>query len=482
MTPVAACFRVRVALILILFAGVLAGYPGGDAAAQAQTAETPTSRQQINLTFAHVVKRAAPAVANIYSRKVVRQRAVPPLFQDPFFRRFFGEGFGSGAPRSRIQNSLGSGVVVDAKGVIVTNHHVVAGADEITVVLADRREFEAKLIGSDERTDLAILQVETGGERLPFLELRNSDDVEVGDLVLAIGNPFGVGQTVTSGIVSATARTRVGVTDMNFFIQTDAAINPGNSGGALVDVEGRLIGVNTAIYSRSGGSLGIGFAVPSNMVRQVVSGFMAGGKVVRPWLGAWGKTVTADIAYTLGMKRPTGVLVEQIYPGGPADRAGIQVGDVVLGVNDQVTDDAESLNYRIATLPPGGRATLKFLRKGAETAVAINLQPPPERPARDTSELDGPNPFAGAIVANMSPALAEELGVERFRPGVIMLQVRGRGTAARLGFRPGDMILELNGERVTSVATLKKLTARRAGRWEVVLNRAGKNLHLIVDG
>ncbi len=462
MTPTAARILARAALIVVAL--VLSGQPGGGAAAEDQA---PASRQQINLTFAPVVKRAAPAVANIYSRKVVRQRPVPPLFQDPFFRRFFGrefgQEFGQGAPRSGIQNSLGSGVVVDPEGVIVTNHHVVAGADEITVVLADRREFDASVIGSDERTDLAVLRVDTGGERLPFLALRNSDDVEVGDLVLAIGNPFGVGQTVTSGIVSATARTRVGVSDMNFFIQTDAAINPGNSGGALVDVEGRLIGVNTAIYSRSGGSLGIGFAVPSNMVRQVVSGFMAGGKVVRPWLGAWGRTVTADIAYSLGMKRPTGVLVEQVYPGGPAERAGIRVGDVLLAVNDRITDDTESLDYRIATLAAGGRASLTYRRKGGEKTVTIALQAPPERPARDTAALDGPHPFAGAVVANMSPALAEELGVERFRPGVIILQVRRRANAGRLGLRPGDMIVALNGETIGSVAILRKAD-RAAGR------------------
>ena len=481
MTPIAACASFRASLIVIALA--MASLPTSDVAAQAQTqTQTPTSRQQINLTFAPVVERVAPAVANIYSRKVVRQRSVPPLFQDPFFRRFFGQGFGRGAPRSRIANSLGSGVVVDAEGVIVTNHHVVAGADEITVVLSDRREFDAELIGSDERTDLAVIRVDTGGERLPFLRMRNSDDVKVGDLVLAIGNPFGVGQTVTSGIVSALAQTRVGVTDLNFFIQTDAAINPGNSGGALVDVEGRLIGVNTAIYSQSGGSLGIGFAVPSNMVRQVVSGFVAGGKVVRPWLGAWGKTVSADIATSLGMKRPSGVLVEQVYPGGPADKAGVRVGDVLLGVNGQAVVDAESLSYRIATLPAGGRATLRYLRRGAEGAVTINLQTPPEQPLRDTSELTGRHPFSGATVANMSPALAEELGIDRFRPGVLILRVDRRRNAGRIGFRPGDMILEVNGQKVSSVRALSGLMERRADRWQIVLRRGGKNLRLAVDG
>jgi serine protease Do len=249
-----------------------------------------------------------------------------------------------------------------------------------------------------------------------------------------------------------------------------------------VDVQGRLIGVNTAIYSRSGGSLGIGFAVPSNMVRQVVSGFLAGGKVVRPWLGAWGRTVTADIAYSLGMKRPAGVLVEQVYPGGPAERAGLRVGDVILAVNDQPADDTESLAYRVATLSAGERATLRYRRKGIERTVSIDLQAPPERPARDASELDGPHPFAGAVVANMSPALAEELGVERFHPGVIILQVRRRANAGRLGLRPGDMIVALNGEKITSVAVLKQSVARRRGPWRIVLGRGGKTLRLVVDG
>jgi serine protease Do len=444
--------------------------------------QVPVSREQVHLSYAPVVKKAAPAVVNIYSRKVVRQREVPSLFNDPFFRRFFGQGFMPGLPRARVENSLGSGVVVDAGGTIVTNHHVVAGADEITVVLADRREFEAKLIGSDERTDLAILKVNTGGEELPFLELRDSDSVQVGDLVLAIGNPFGVGQTVTSGIVSALARTRVGVTDLNFFIQTDAAINPGNSGGALIDIQGGLIGVNTAIYSRTGGSMGIGFAIPSNMVRQVVSGFKVSGKVVRPWLGAYGTNVTSDIAHSLGIERPAGVLIEDVYSGGPADRAGIRVGDVLLSVDAKTVDDADALDYRIATLPVGGKTTLKFWRKGREQSAALDLVAPPERPARETTELSGRHPFAGATVVNMSPALAEELGTGRFRPGVIILQIRGGSTAARLGFQTGDSILEVNGQKVVTVAALKSLIDRPADRWRIGIRRGEKTLKLVIGG
>ena len=245
---------------------------------------TPSSKEQVMLSYAPLVKKAAPAVVNIYTRKVVRTRSYSPLFDDPFFRRFFGDTLrGVPAPtRKRVQNSLGSGVIVDGSGTVVTNHHVIAGADDVTVVLADRREFDAKIIGSDERTDLAVLKIDTAGEVLPSLKFRDSDDIEVGDLVLAIGNPFGVGQTVTSGIVSAIARTNVGISDLGSFIQTDASINPGNSGGALVTMDGRLVGINSAIYSKGGGSVGIGFAIPANMVRTVIDGLLGGGKLVRP--------------------------------------------------------------------------------------------------------------------------------------------------------------------------------------------------------
>ena len=230
----------------------------------------PNSQAEIKLSFAPLVKKVAPAVVNIFTRKTVTQRSFSPLFDDPFFRRFFG-GQLRKSPKSRkkVQNSLGSGVIVKSDGIVITNHHVIKGAEEITVVLSDRREFGAEIIVSDKRTDLAILKIRELNDELPFLALRDSDDLEVGDLVLAIGNPFGVGQTVTSGIVSALARTQVGINDLNFFIQTDAAINPGNSGGALVSLDGKLVGINSAIYSKGGGSVGIGFAIPTNMVRTV---------------------------------------------------------------------------------------------------------------------------------------------------------------------------------------------------------------------
>ncbi|MEK9661041.1 MAG: trypsin-like peptidase domain-containing protein, partial [Alphaproteobacteria bacterium] len=305
----------------------------------AQLRVVPETREQIDLSFAPLVKRASPAVVNIITRRVVAVKpAVPPLFDDPFFRRFFGEPTPR-EPREREQGAVGSGVIVSPDGVIVTNHHVIEGADEIRVVLADRREFAARLIRDDERTDLAVLRVDNGDTPLPWLELANSDELEVGDLVLAIGNPFGVGQTVTSGIISGLARTNVGITDFNFFIQTDAAINPGNSGGALVTMDGRLAGVNTAIFSRSGGNQGIGFAVPANMVRTVIASVDGGLRVIRPWLGAALQNVDRSISEALGLERPFGVLITDMHPNGPAKRAGLVTGAVIVSVNGQPVAD-----------------------------------------------------------------------------------------------------------------------------------------------
>lgn len=444
--------------------------PAVRGAAGRAEASVPESAQQIQLSFAPVVRIAAPAVVNIYSRRVVRA-GPSPFLDDPFFRRFFGENFSFGLPRQRVENSLGSGVIVAPDGTIVTNHHVVAGADEITTVLADRREFAARLLGSDERTDIAVLKVDAGGERLPFIEFRDSDTVEVGDLVLAIGNPFGVGQTVTSGIVSAEARTRVGISDLNFFIQTDAAINPGNSGGALVDISGRLIGINTAIYSKSGGSIGIGFAVPSNMVHSVVAGFVGGGRVQRPWIGAWGRSVTSDVAQALGMRRPAGVLIEEVADGGPADRAGIRTGDVVLEVNGKPVDDPQALGYRVATLPVGGSAEILVWSAGSQRNVGLPLRSAPEDPPRNALELGGSQPLSGATVANLSPALAEELGTDRFYRGVVVLTVRPGSPAERIGLQTGDRILVINGEEISSPSSLRKQVGRRVQQWQIVVGR-----------
>jgi serine protease Do len=455
---------------------------GWSALAGAAERRLPSSQAEVKLSFAPLVKGAAPAVVNVYTRKMARGRRTSPLFDDPFFRRFFGESFGFdlGPSRSERQNSLGSGVIVSADGMIVTNHHVVEGADEIRVVLADRREFAAAVVGSDERTDLAVLRVDPGPAKLPFLELRDSDEVEVGDLVLAIGNPFGVGQTVTSGIVSAVAQTRVGVSDLNFFIQTDAAINPGNSGGALVAMDGRLVGINTAIFSKTGGSHGIGFAIPSNMVRAVLAGLGAGGRVVRPWLGAWGDSVGSDVAASLGLARPSGLLIKDVYPGASAAQAGLKAGDVLLTVNGHEVNDPESLKYRIATLAVGDRAALEVWRRGRKQSLEVRLAAAPEDPPRATAELEGPHPLAGATVDNLSPALAEQLGLEPRRPGVIILEMRAGSPASRLRFRVGDVVESVNDRQVRTVADLKASLGARADEWRFVLDRRGQPFKLVV--
>ncbi|MFV2093140.1 MAG: trypsin-like peptidase domain-containing protein, partial [Hyphomicrobiales bacterium] len=307
------------------------------ALASADLPPLPQNAAGLRLSFAPVVKRAAPSVVNVYAKQIVRERRRSPMFEDPLFRRFFGERLGG--TRERVKNSLGSGVLVASDGIVVTNNHVIKDSTEIRVALADGREFEAKVLLKDERTDLAVLRIQGGKGAFQALGFADSDQVEVGDLVLAIGNPFGVGQTVTSGIVSALARTDVGITDFRFFIQTDAAINPGNSGGPLIDSLGRVIGINTAIFSRSGGSNGIGFAIPSNMVRIVVQSARAGKLVRRPWLGGGFQKLTSEVAASLGLDRPRGALVTELVPAGPLARAGVRRCDVIVEVDGRKAND-----------------------------------------------------------------------------------------------------------------------------------------------
>ncbi len=443
--------------------------------------QTPTSREQIKLSFSPVVKSAAPAVVNIYTKRIVR--AASPLLADPFFRRFFGDALPPGAVQERVQRSLGSGVIVTPDGTVVTNHHVIKDADEVTVVLADRREFEARVVGSDERSDLAVLKVEPArGETLPVLPMGDSDAIEVGDLIIAIGNPFGVGQTVTSGIVSALARTNVGITDYRSFIQTDAAINPGNSGGALVDMSGRLIGINTAIYSRDGGSNGIGFAIPTALVKSVLAGITQTGKVVRPWLGASGQAVTSELAQAMRLPRPAGVLLNAVAKDGPAARAGLRVGDVVTHVQGREVDDPEGLRFRLATLALGTDARVGFLRDGVERTADVRLIAPPENPPREVTDVNGANPFTGATIANLNPALAEEVGMSSAATGVVILRIKRGSIANRLQFQPGDIILRINDRPVATVAEAKQSLSANRDVWRITINRDGQTLSMQVGG
>jgi Do/DeqQ family serine protease len=430
--------------------------------ATAQTVQ-PRSDMDLRATYAPVVERAAPAVVNIYTKRVVSQR-MRSVWDDPFFRDFFGD-VPSGPSRQRVQSSLGSGVIVDASGIVVTNNHVIENAGEIKVVLADRREFEAEVLLTDPQTDLAVLKVQ-GGEGLPHLSFADSDNAAVGDIVLAIGNPFGVGQTVTSGIVSALSRTAASISDFQFFIQTDAAINPGNSGGALVDVDGNLLGVNTAIYSRSGGSNGIGFAIPGNLVRQVVNSAVGGQMMVRrPWLGVQGSTVTSSIAAAVGLDRPIGAIVADVYPKGPAARAGIKEGDVILSIGGQDILDAEGLRYRPATRQAGERVAVRYMRDGDTREATVRLDYPPEDPPRNETRLEGNHPLNGATIANLSPALAEELGRSPMGKGVIITEVEPGSIARRYRFNRGLTIVSVNGVEVERVEDAVKAFAAPARRY-----------------
>ena len=465
------------AAVLAVFALLVLSAPAG-----AQQRAAPESAVAMKQSFAPVVKRAAPAVVNVYVRHRVEQM-VSPFFNDPVFGRLFGERFG--VPRERIQNSLGSGVLVAPEGVVVTNNHVIQGSGdtEITVALSDGREFPAKVILKDEQTDLAVLRLDAGGVKFTSIEFSDSDGLEVGDLVLAIGDPFGVGQTVTSGIVSALARTQVGISDYQFFIQTDAAINPGNSGGALVDMDGRLIGINTAIFSQSGGSHGIGFAIPSNLVRLVVQSALTGGKVQRPWLGAALQSVTPDIAESLGLTTPSGALVAKVHAKGPAAKAGLRAGDVVVSVDDKPVQDPQAFQYRFLTKGIGGATQLGVLRKGQQIKTSIALIAPVEDPPRDARELQGRHPLTGSTVANISPAVAAEVGIDDdMREGVVVLEVKDQTPAARLGVKRGDIVVGINDEKVKSVAQLAAALDAAGGGWRLSVERGGKVFNLAIQG
>jgi Do/DeqQ family serine protease len=437
----------------------------------------PSSPGQLTLSYAPVVKRVAPAVVNVYAAKIVENRN--PLLDDPIFRRFFGN---PGGPREQIQRSLGSGVVIDPSGFVVTNNHVIEGADQVKVSLADKREFEAEIVLKDARSDLAVLRIGDKRERFAAIDLGDSDALQVGDVVLAIGNPFGVGQTVTHGIVSAVARTQIGITDYQFFIQTDAAINPGNSGGALVDLSGRLVGINTAIFSRSGGSQGIGFAIPVNMVRGVIASAQGGSSVVRrPWLGAKLQAVTAEIAEGLGLKRLTGALIASITPKGPAARAGLKTGDLIVSVDGQPVDDSNAFDYRFATKPVGGQAQLAVVRGGRELRVAVALEIAPESP-RDEVVVRARSPFLGATVANLSPALADELRLDSSSAGVAVLSIADGSIAQNLGFQKGDVVLTINNEQIASTADLQKAVAQPSRLWRITILRGGQQISVVFGG
>jgi Do/DeqQ family serine protease len=427
----------------------------------------PETRSEIELTFAPLVREVSPAVVNVYTQKTVKTGVTPMEMLL----------YGRAAPQSRVQNSLGSGVIVRDDGVIVTNNHVVEDADSFRVVLSDRREYPAELVLNDERTDLAVLKINTGGDKLPVLHYADTREAQVGDLVMAIGNPFGVGQTVTSGIISATARTDVGISDYSFFIQTDAAVNPGNSGGALVDMKGQLVGVNTAIFSRGGGSNGIGFAIPSEMVKRVVDAAMNEGTFVRPWLGLAAQSVSFDMAKAQGLSRPIGVMVTEVYDGGPADKSGLRRGDLVTAIDGREVFDEKGLKFLAAIRNPGEKAQLNVLRGGRNQVIGVKVEPPPGATEADIVLLEGQDVFNGARVVELSPRLAEENGLDPFQKGSgIYVYSVARRSVARNYFRPGDIIRSVNGKQTKTVKDLEAVLKDSDRSWNIELDRNGRTI------
>ncbi|MBY5974251.1 trypsin-like peptidase domain-containing protein [Ferrimonas balearica] len=436
-------------------------------------ARIPFSKEEITLSFAPLVKEATPAVVNIYAKRIVETRS-SPFANDPIFSEFF-RNFAPSRPR--VQNSLGSGVILSDDGYVVSNYHVVGQADEIKVVLNDRREFDATVLLSDPQADLAILKLE-GAEDMPHLDLRDSDTVEVGELVLAIGNPFGVGQTVSSGIVSGLARSGTATgNERGYFIQTDAPINPGNSGGALIDVNGDLIGVNTSILSRSGGSNGIGFAIPASLVAQVLDQAEAGNdRFQRPWAGITGQSVDADMAAHFGLDRPEGIAITQMHPASPFAEAGFQPGDVILAVDGMPVSSPPEMIFRMTVAGLGNAVEVTRLRDGREREIEVTLAPPPEDPPRDPVTTNQASALPGMRLITVNPAVIAENQLPQDARGAMIDDPGAIGT--RAGLQRGDVIQAVN-DTVVDGAPMAEVALTRANVFlQLTVLRDGRSLSL----
>jgi serine protease Do len=446
--------------------------------------------------YSAVVRRVVPAVVKISISKVTKQQTGfesdgsqggMPEGMDPLFRQFFGRGSGNQfqMPQERNERALGSGVIISPEGYILTNNHVVDGATSVVVTLHDKREFKARVVGTDPRTDIAVIKID--GSNFPALTLGDSSKVEVGDVVLAIGNPFGVGQTVTSGIVSATGRAGLGIEQVEDFIQTDAAINPGNSGGALVDDEGQLIGINTAILSgNSGGSQGIGFAVPINMARSDMDQIVAHGKVEHGYIGILPQDVTSQLAKSFNAKDTSGALVGQVTPDSPASRADLKRGDIIVAINGESVNDANQLRLRIGMMAPNSTATLKVMRNGQPQNVSVTLgeYPSKEESAglNNHSSATPDRSLDGVSVENITPETAQDLKLPASTPGVVVSEVNPASRAADAGLKPGDVIQQVNHETVANVRDFSQVIGKsgKDDSFLLLVSRDGNTMFLAV--
>jgi serine protease Do len=448
--------------------------------------DRPVNREgRFGVSFSPIVKKVAPSVVKISTSikgREIQQQPWPGM-DDPFFRRFFGEIPGRGnnrTYRTPPQQGVGSGVIVTKDGYILTNNHVVDGADEVKVVLQDSREFTAKVIGKDPKTDVAVLKVDA--KDLPFVEMANSEKIEVGDVVLAIGNPFGIGQTVTMGIISATGRATLGL-DYEDFIQTDAAINPGNSGGALVDAEGRLIGINTAILSRSGGNQGIGFAIPANLARDVMESLVTDGKVNRGYLGVLIQDVTPVIARKLDLKNNKGALIGDVVPDSPADKAGFKPGDIVTEFNGKDVEGSRQFRLAVARVKPGEKAAAKILRDGSIKTLNVTVREVPgaEKVAKaDSKNTDDSEALKGVAVGDLDSRTRQQFNIPSSVKGAVVLDVEEGSSAAEAGLKPGDVILEINRQRVAGAEEAVKLTENPKDKATLLRIWSGGNSRFLV--
>jgi serine protease Do len=418
-------------------------------------------RERAGSSFAPVIRKVAPSVVNIYTNKTSRSAPMRGYLMDPM-NPFFGIPFEQ-IPPERREQSLGSGVIVSRDGYILTNHHVIDGADQILVALHDNKStLEAKLIGTDPQTDIAVIKIEM--ENAPAITLADSDKVEVGDIALAIGNPFGIGQTVTMGIVSAKGRRGMGIVDYEDFIQTDASINPGNSGGALVDAKGRLIGINQSILSRSGGNQGVGFSVPINLAKHVMAALVSDGRVERGQLGVMVQPVTPELAEAFGLDEKNGALIGEVTPGSPAERSGLQPGDVILEFDGKKVEGSAELRLMVSKAQPGSEVSAVVFRDGKQLDLTLSIG----GSAKNSAALAGPatmdSPLDGLQVRDLDASLSRQLGFPTNLGGVLVTDIDPASPAARTGLQPGDVVFELNRRPLANAREFTETLRQSAGQ------------------